>query len=174
MFKKVILFAALPLTLGAQTSPTNSLTASLRESYQNMRLCLAKSAELMNERDYEFKLTPVSRTFASWVQHTAEMNYTACSKIRGMARPDLKPVESAAKEQLVEILQQSFEFCDPVFLRLNDQKLLTEISLDTRQLYPVTELVGLTNSLHEHYGNLIGYLRSKRHYSAVTRFAPRR
>jgi hypothetical protein len=57
----------------------------LRESFQNMRLCLTKTAELMNERDYEFKLTPVSRTFPGWVQHTAEMYYTACSKIHGMA-----------------------------------------------------------------------------------------
>lgn len=137
------------------------LAATLRESYQTMRLYLTACAEMMSEEKYSFKLTPVSRTFGDWMKHTAEMNYGSCAVLRGMGKPDLKEVESArSKSDLVKVLKASFDFCDPAFRSLSDQSLLTEVTSGERKLYPVTEYIGLTHSLHEHYGNLIGYLRS--------------
>lgn len=138
------------------------LVVALRDSYQTMRLYLLKSAEMMPEPEYRFKLTPVSRTFGDWVRHTAEMNYTACANLRGIRVPGAPELRAAAtKAELTAVLNASFEFCDPAFRGMTSQKLMTEITSGDRRLFPVVEMVGLTNSLHEHYGNLIGYLRSK-------------
>lgn len=161
--RSIFLLGCLPLVqtqIRAQAR-LEPLTATVRESYQNMKLYLVRSAEMMPEDSYGFKLTPVSRPFGEWVRHTAEMNYGSCSKVLRVAKPDAKELEQAkSRAELVDLLKRSFEFCDPVFRKLTDQTLLTEVVLDDVKLYPVTEVVGLTNSLHEHYGNLIGYLRS--------------
>ena len=138
------------------------LTQAVRESYQTMRLYLIASGEMMPEENYPFKLTPVSRPFGEWIRHTAEMNYGTCAKIRNVTPPEPKSLESAqTKEALIRELKASFAFCDPAFRGLTDANLLAEKALQDRKFYAVTEIVGLTNSLHEHYGNLIGYLRSK-------------
>jgi len=152
----IVLLAALPAR-GAEP-----LALALRESYQTMRLYLIAASEMMSEENYAFKLTPVSRTFGDWMKHTAEMNYASCAKLQGRTPPDAKSLESATtKEALVRELKSSFTFCDPAFRGISDQQLLAERATQERRFYPVTEMVGLTNSLHEHYGNLIGYLRSK-------------
>ena len=90
------------------------------------------------------------------------MNYGTCAALRGIAQPDQSALEAAkTKPELVKFLKDSFEYCDPAFRSLADQKLLMQITSGERKFYPVTEMVGLTNSLHEHYGNIIGYLRGK-------------
>lgn len=157
MFKlTILLLAALPAH-GAEP-----LALALRESYQTMRLYLIAASEMMSEENYSFKLTPVSRTFGDWMKHTAEMNYGSCTKLHGGNPPDPKILESAkTKEALVRELKASFTFCDTAFRGISDRQLLAEKETPERRFYPVTEMVGLTNSLHEHYGNLIGYLRSK-------------
>jgi hypothetical protein len=158
----VVFLGWLPaLTAQTPAAGLDPLTTAVRESYQSMRLYLTASAELMPEANYGFKVTPVSRPFGEWVRHTAEMNYGSCSKLRGIPKPDPKIVEEPkTRAELIDLLKRSFEFCDPAFRGLSDRKLLTEMSSSELKLYPVTEVVGLTNSLHEHYGNLIAYLRS--------------
>jgi hypothetical protein len=156
-----LVLCSLP-ALAQMPAKPEPLTSTVRESYQTMRMYLIASAEMMAEEHYDFKLTSVSRPFGEWVRHTAEMNYGSCATIRGVAKPDPKSVEAAKRRtDLIDVLKQSFEFCDPAFRGLTDRQMLTETVLDGRSRYPVAEVVGLTNSLHEHYGNLIGYLRSK-------------
>lgn len=157
MFKlTILLLAALP------ARSAEPLALALRESYQTMRLYLIAAGEMMSEEHYGFKLTSVSRTFGDWMKHTAEMNYVSCAKLHGGNPPDPKTLASAqTKEALVRELKASFAFCDTAFRGVSDRQLLAEKETSERRFYPVTEMVGLTNSLHEHYGNLIGYLRSK-------------
>jgi hypothetical protein len=44
---------------------------------------------------------------------------------------------------------------------MTDRKATTEITIGNRKLYPVTPMIGIVASLNEHYGNMVGYLRSK-------------
>jgi hypothetical protein len=155
----VVLFAVIPTAVAAP--PPEPLTSVLRESYQTMRAYIIASAELMPEDKYGFKVNPHARTFADWMKHTIEMNYSACSTPRGVAAPNLQTLEQAnSKQRLTALLTEAFEFCDPAFRNITDAKLMTGVPRGGRVIYPVTSLIGLTNSLHEHYGNVIGYLRS--------------
>ena len=145
---------------GASSTP-QPLVQALRESYQTMRMYLVATGKMMPEDRYGFKITPVSRPFGEWIRHTAEMNYGSCAKLRAAAPPNLDRLAAAkSKEELTNQLEASFHFCDPAFRGITDRKLLTGKALADRQFTPVTEMIGLTNSLHEHYGNLIAYLRA--------------
>lgn len=126
-----------------------------------MRLYIIASAESMEEKNYGYKLSPVARPFGEWVRHTTEMNYNSCALLRGMPKPDLKTVEAAStKEDLVKTLKESFEFCDPAFRNIADEDLAIQHAGADRKFFAGVEMIGLTNSLHEHYGNFIGYLRN--------------
>ncbi len=126
-----------------------------------MRLYLVASAEAMDEKNYGYKLTPVARPFGEWVRHTTEMNYNSCAVLRGLPKQNLKEVESvSSKQDLVRTLKESFDFCDPAFRGITDNDLSVQRSAEDRKYFAGVEMIGLTNSLHEHYGNFIGYLRN--------------
>jgi hypothetical protein len=142
-------------------SAAEPLVQSLRESFQTMRMYLTATGESMPEAQYGFKITPVSRPFGEWMRHTAEMNYASCAKLRSVAPPDQQALVAAkSKAELLQELKASFSFCDPAFRGWTDRQLLTEAANGERRYYPVTEMLGLATSLHEHYGNLIAYLRA--------------
>jgi hypothetical protein len=44
---------------------------------------------------------------------------------------------------------------------MDDKRAQTELSFGNEKLYPATFLVGMLTSLNEHYGNVVGYLRTK-------------
>ena len=58
-------------------------------------------------------------------------------------------------------LRESFEFCDTALKQMNDKRALAESQSGERTTYPVQAMLGLLSSLNSHYGNLVGYLRTR-------------
>ena len=141
----------------------NPVTDALKNSYSRMKQNLIETAEVMPESDYGFKLTPQQRAFGQWLGHTAMGNYNFCAAIRGATPPEaMKSIEGlSSKADLSKALKDSFDYCDEAVNALTDQKATTQIAVGDRKAYPVTTYVSLVASLNEHYGNLVGYLRSK-------------
>lgn len=131
--------------------------------YERYKLNLNETAQAMPEGEYEFKLTPAQRPFSGWIEHTAVMLYGACANIQGVAAPEAsKHVEHAkGKEALSKALAESFAYCDGAIAKLDATKAEQEIVIGTRKVVPATVLVNLIASLNEHYGNLVGYMRTK-------------
>ena len=111
----------------------------------------------MPEENYPYKLSPEQRPYSAWVEHTAMGNYGFCSAIQGSPAPDMGKHGVTGKIELQKALKDSFEYCDAAFSVITDQKALAE----SGGKYPVTAMVGLIASLNEHYGNMVGYLRTK-------------
>jgi len=88
-------------------------------------------------------------------------NYNYCAMIKG------QPVDMHAlhglegKAALSKALTQSFEFCDSALKDMDDRKALTEVTIGDKKVYPVQGMIGLVSSGNEHYGNIVGYMRSK-------------
>jgi hypothetical protein len=158
MVHRILAFAA-ALPLLAQ----NPVTDALKSSYNRMKQNLIETADVMPEADYGFKLTPQQREFGQWLGHTAMGNYIYCATIRGATPPDaMKSIEGlSSKADVAKALKDSFDYCDGAVNSLTDQKATAEIPVGDRKMYPVTPFVSLVASLNEHYGNLVGYLRSK-------------
>jgi len=140
----------------------NALTDAVMSRYQSARQNLMGAAEAMPEDGYQFKLTPAQRSFGAWIGHVAMGNYHFCSIIKGEAQPNNDAVHSmTSKADLVKAVNDSFAYCDAALQGMTDQKALTAVSIDGKQTFPVQGMIGLIASTNEHYGNLVGYLRSK-------------
>jgi hypothetical protein len=154
---KAVLFLAGAMCAFAQ----NPLTDVVKTSFESGKNNLIGAAAAMPETDYGFRLTPVQRPFGEWIEHTAEVNYRFCSAIKGVKAPLSPAAHATSKAELQKRLQESFDFCDSVFKDVTDQKAMTAIDSGGKESYPVTSMVILVGGLNEHYGNLVGYLRTK-------------
>ena len=136
---------------------SNPLVTAFTARYNTAKRNLIESAQAMPEANYAFKLSPAQRHFSEWIAHTAMGNYSFCAGIGGSEAHVHKPSEAASKAELQKALRASFDFCDAAIQGLDDQKVLTA----NNGKYPVNAMFGLIAGLNDHYGNIVGYLRSK-------------
>jgi mono/diheme cytochrome c family protein len=149
-------------TASAAVSTANPLTEAFRSRYQSVRLNLIETAEVMPKEHYGFRLTPAQRSFSGWIVHTAVLNYNSCARMQGVPRPQTDHLDQlTGKEALQAALRESFDFCDTALQQMNDERALTESQTGERTTLPVQAMLGLLSSLNSHYGNLVGYLRSR-------------
>jgi hypothetical protein len=140
----------------------NPLTEAVTGRYKAVSQNLIETAEVMPEEFYSYRLTPAQRPFGEWIGHTAMGNYNFCAAIKGEKPPETKHLhEMSGKAQLSKALLESFQYCDAALKDMNDRKALAEIVAGDKKIYPVQGMVALVSSDNEHYGNLVGYLRSK-------------
>jgi hypothetical protein len=146
----------------ASAQTANPLTQAVTARYESVRQNLIETAAAMPESDYNFRLTPPQRPFGEWLGHTAMVNYSLCASIRGTQSPDTSQLHGlTAKAALKKALSDSFDYCDASLKAMDDKKALTEVKAGDRATYPVQAMVSLVAALNEHYGNLVGYMRSK-------------
>ncbi len=135
---------------------------SVMGRYSFVRQNLIESAEVMPEENYSFRLTPVQRSFAGWIEHTAISVTYSCSTIKGLVAPPApKHAGERSKAELVKALKDAFAICDASLPGFTDQAALTEIKIAGKKVYPVSPMLAMITGLNEHYGNLVGYLRVK-------------
>jgi hypothetical protein len=150
-----------PLLLTSSLRAAEPVSRALHESYRTVKMFLIASGEFMPEENYSFKIAPTWRSFSEYMVHVAESNYISCSTLRQIPNPKVPISATMSKAELMGVVKASFEFCDPAFNGQTDAKLLRQITSGDRTLYPVEEMIALTNSLSEHYGNIANYLRVK-------------
>lgn len=160
LFRHVVAVVVASAPLLAQSA--GQLVKSILPRYATARLNLIEAAEAMPEADYSYRLTPQQRSFGEWIDHNARMNYNLCSQAAGEPGPRMGRFSGASsKADLVEALKASFNYCDPIFQNMTDKKALSPVSAELNDVYPVNHLIGLLVNWNEHYGNLVGYLRTK-------------
>jgi len=146
----------------AMAQSENPLTDAVMARYKPVRQNPIESAEAMPEDGYSFKLTPQQRPFGEWIGHTAMGNYFYCSQIKGEKAPDTQHLHAVSgKAELTKALADSFEYCDAALKDMDDRKAMAEHQVGDKKIYPVQGMVSLVSSDNEHYGNIVGYLRSK-------------
>ncbi len=148
--------------LSGRAQDAGPLTRAFQSRYEDVRKNLVGAAEAMPESNYGYQLTPEQRPFGEWIAHTAMGNYRFCSVVKGVAPPDTNYLHGlSAKAQLVKALEDSFGYCDAALQGMTDRKALQPVTVGDRQTAPVEGMIALLASANEHYGNLVGYLRSK-------------
>lgn len=142
----------------------NPLTESFVARYNSVKQNLIESAAAMPEDQYSYKLTPAQRSFGDWIGHTVMLNQGQCSAAKGVATPPMdhsKHSASASKAELQRSLKESFDLCDAVWKEMTDQKALAQVDIGGKKSYPVAAMMTLLANLNSHYGNLVGYMRTK-------------
>ena len=142
----------LPLVLSAQ----NNLKTTVTQRYFNgVRRNLEAAAEVMPADKYGFKLTPGQMSFAEWINHSTERNYSDCATLKGESAPEAAKKVPGLKDkaEVSQALKDSFAYCAEALEGTDDQKVLAS----PQTTYALLHVVVHNNEI---YGNIAGYLRS--------------
>ena len=152
MKTRVLLVYLLALgTLAGQ----NHLTTTATQRYFNVvRRNLEASADAMPAEKYSFRLTAGQMTFAEWLIHSTQRNYSDCATLKGVSVPAAEQQAAGLKEkaEVSKALKDSFAYCADALQAMDDQKAVSSAPMSNALLHLVVHN-------NEIYGNVVGYLR---------------
>jgi hypothetical protein len=138
----------------------NPVSATVKGQLPRFSKNIVAAAEAMPAEKYSFKPTPEMNTFGHLIMHTMQSNNILCSKISGMAAPDVKYSDTDPKDKLVAALKASFEFCTTALANVDDSKLGEQMMLfGNRPSSRAAAMIGLSDGWNDHYGAEAVYLR---------------
>jgi hypothetical protein len=138
-------------TLQAQ----NHLTTTATGRYFNVvRRNLEASADAMPADKYGFRLTEGQMTFAQWLNHATQRNYSDCAMLKSepVSEAEKKAASLTEKAEVSKALKDSFAYCAEALKTMNDQKAISSEQVSNAFLHLVVHN-------NEIYGNVVGYLR---------------
>ena len=144
---------ALMLALGTLHAQ-NNLTAATQRYFNSVRRNLEASADAMPAEKFGYRLTEGQMTFAEWLIHSAQRNYSDCAILKGENTPDVfKNGNFTGKPEVSKVLKDSFAYCAAALEHADEQKILASAPMTNALLHIVIHN-------NEIYGNIAGYLRS--------------
>ena len=138
-------------TLQAQNHMTNTAT---QRYFNVVRSNLELSADAMPPEKYSYRLTPQQMTFAEWLNHATQRNYSDCAVLKGEPVSELEKKAASLKEkaEVGKALKDSFAYCADALKGMDDQKAISSPAMSNAFLHLVVHN-------NEIYGNIVGYLR---------------
>jgi hypothetical protein len=137
-------------------SAQNNLATTITQRYFNgVRRNLEAAADRMPAAKYGFKLTDGQMSFAEWINHSTDRNYSDCATLKAEAPPQAAKRVASLKDkaEVSQALKDSFTYCSAVLEEINDQKVLAS----PQMTYSLLHIVVHNNEI---YGNIVGYLRT--------------
>jgi hypothetical protein len=110
---------------------------------------------------FSFKPSPEDMTFGQLTLHVAVGNYLYCSKIGGVAEPELPQIsDTEPKDKLVERLKSSFDFCTAVLAKLDDSNKSETLTLGDTKTSRAMAILTLTGTWSDHFAMQTTYLQA--------------
>jgi len=143
----------------------NPVAAAIREILPGRAKNIVAAAQEMPADKYGFKATPEQMTFGHLSVHIFEANYLFCSKIGGVAAPELPKLnDTDPKDKLVERMKASFDFCSTALAKLDDSNLGETLTLSAeRKVSRAMAILILAGGWADHYSLQATYLRLNGH-----------
>src|SRR5215471_14526032 len=110
------------------------LTKAATERYFNVvRRNLEASADAMPADKYSFRLTPGQMTFAEWLIHSTQRNYSDCAILKGVSVPEAERQAASLKDkaEVSKALKDSFAYCEEALKAMDDQKAISSTPVST-------------------------------------------
>ena len=143
----------------------NPVAVALREILPGRAKNIVAAAEAMPADKYSFKATPEQMTFGHLTLHITDANYLFCSKIGGVAAPELPKIsDTDPKDKLVARLKASFDFCSTALAKMDDSNLGETLTLfGERKATRAAAILMFASSWGDHYSLQSTYLRLNGH-----------
>jgi len=138
-------------TLNAQ----QHLTSTATERYFNVvRRNLEASADAMPAEKFGFRLTDGQMTFAEWLNHATQRNYSDCAVLKSepVSEKEKQAATLKEKSEVSKALKDSFAYCADALKTMTDEKAVSSDRVSNAFLHLVVHN-------NEIYGNIVGYLR---------------
>jgi uncharacterized damage-inducible protein DinB len=148
----------------AAPKPAVSPSQALLDTWNDVGRKLIAMAEDLPEDKYDFKPTPVQRSFAEQLLHAANANYYFINPATGKKMPaeeDPKRADYKTKAAVVAFVKKSFED-GAAAIKMKGDKGLSDLVVDpfANQQVRVSDMAwGLLEHSGEHYGQLAVYYR---------------
>ena len=148
---------------GAASQP---IAQALRQSWDDVRLNIKESADLMPEANYSYKPTAEVRSFGQILGHLAGANYVFCAAAKGEKAPhaeDEFEKSATTRASIIKALGDSLTYCDAAFASATDATLgqMIDMPFGMPRAARMAALAGEIGHMNEHYGNLVTYFRLK-------------
>jgi hypothetical protein len=148
------------LCLSACAWAQNPVSDALRNDLTRQASNTIAAAEAMPPDKYGYKPTDAQVPFGHWVSHATGANYFFCSRLTGGTAPEAGVKETDPKDQLVEALKKSFEYCSAQLPKLQDSDLGAEVSMFRGQkMTKGAAVLDLSADWADHYSQMASYLR---------------
>jgi hypothetical protein len=143
------------LACGAMEAQNNLTTTAIQRYFNGVRRNLEGAADAMPADKFGFRLTEGQMTFAEWLNHSSERNFTDCAALKGEPVPDARkgPLTFVSKASVTEVLKESLAYCAKALEGVDDQKVIATPQMSYAFLHVIVHN-------NEIYGNLSGYLRA--------------
>ena len=150
--RKRILFSCLLLSGALQAQ---NLTTATQRYFTSIRRNLEASADAMPADKYSYRLTAGQMTFAEWINHATQRNYSDCAVLKGESAPaaGAKSASLTEKAEVSQALKDSFAYCADALKTIDDAKAISTPEISNAFLHIVVHN-------NEIYGNIVGYMRS--------------
>jgi uncharacterized damage-inducible protein DinB len=131
-------------------------------AWQISREVTLEFARAMPEEHYGFQPTPEIWTFAEQLAHIAETNITWIARfVKGEKPPVNNFKATQTKVQIVQLLEQSFDYVARIAPTLNDRQIAATFEFE-RQRYSVDQFFWyVRDHVTHHRGQLVIYFRLK-------------
>ena len=148
----LLCFCCVPALLTAQDNLKTTVT---QRYFNGVRRNLEAAADAMPGARYGYKLTDGQMTFAEWLNHSTERNYSDCATLKGEPAPEAAKKVAGLKDkaEVSRALKDSLAYCAAALEGIGDQKVLAS----PQMTYSLLHIVVHNNEI---YGNIVGYLRS--------------
>lgn len=158
----LFLGAAPALPLAAQPASSMTLTAMLRQPYDQIKSNLIRAAEVMPEENYGFRPVPAEMSYGQWVAHIADSMTRYCGMVGGEGKA-ADAASKTSKTDLVAALKASFGRCDAAFDALTDANALELVGpAGAPEKVARAGMLAYVNAHNnEGYGSMAVYLRLK-------------
>jgi len=121
---------------------------------------IAATVEMPADK-FGFKPSAEDMTFAQLSLHVATTNYLYCSRIGGIAEPELPKIsDTEPKEKFVERVKASFDFCTAALAKLDDSTKSEMLTFGDAKTSRAMAILTLTGAWNDHLTLQTDYLRA--------------
>jgi hypothetical protein len=131
------------------------------------KACAARSTEMMAAAmempadKFDFRPSAQDMSFGQLTLHAAAANYQYCSKIGGVAEPELPAMTGLeAKDRVIERLKASFDFCTAALAKLDDSSKSEMLTINDIKTSRSMAILTLTGSWNDHLALQSSYLQA--------------
>ena len=161
-FALVLLAVSSPLVAQApSSSAAGASVVAARAHWRTVHGYIQRAAEQLPESLYNYKPTPVVRSFAELFGHVAGSEFMFCAPVRGDGPKAEDEIESKVKDKagLVKALKDAATYCEVAY-NISDAAAAGMVDL-FGQRSKINALIFNATHDGEHYGNIVTYLRMK-------------
>jgi len=132
----------------------------LQQQWKATRSQVTQIVEAVPEGKYDYKPTPEVRSFRELLQHIVGENYMFMGFVVGEQHDRNQFDKLTTRSELLKALSESYDYGDKVLAGMDEPKLKETVTVfGRRQMSRFGVIVANIKDNHEHYGNLVTYLR---------------